>query len=840
MQTRRLLPAFVVGFLTVPSVAPARTVTRGPYLQTLTPTSVVVRWRTDIATDSRVAFGPAPGNLTGEVTSGVSTTEHELCLVNLSPGTTYFYAIGTTSIVLLGADSDYFFVTAPSPGTRKRVRVWGIGDSGTADANAAAVRDAYLAWGGGTYTDLWLMLGDNAYSNGTDSQYQAAVFDMYPTLLRQSVLWPTLGNHDGQSASSATQTGPYFDIFTLPKQGEAGGLPSGTEAYYSYDFANIHFVVLDSHDSDRSPGGAMMTWLQSDLAANVLEWVIAYWHHPPYSKGSHDSDKEGNLIDMRENALPILESHGVDLVLSGHSHSYERSFLLNGHYGPSNTLTSAMILDGGDGRENGDGAYTKAGGEGAVYTVAGTSGHTSNGTLNHPAMFLSLQQLGSVVLEVDGGRLDAIYINETGLVEDYLTIIKGPPENQAPFVAAGEDITVILPASRSLDGTVSDDGLPNPPATVTTTWSVVSGPGTVTFADGSAVDTTASFSTDGSYVLRLTADDGELTAFDQVTITVEPAPVNQAPVVDAGVDQTIELPTASVALDGTVTDDGVSLPLTLTWSQVGGSGVLFGDPSVEDTTASFPGTGSYLLELAANDGEFVTSDFVTVTVITGVPPVADLALSKDDGVDFVTSGDILTYTLVATNAGPSDVSEAIVTDVFPAVLTGCSWTCYATGGAICSGGPVSGDLADTIDLPVGGSATFAASCTFRGEGADFVTNGASISAPSGVSDPNPTNDAPSDTDFVLGPCGFPNHLVLAEGMLDDVETISACETLTVGPNVQIVAPAEVTLRAGTAVVLDEGLSVEHGATLSFEIDPSLSGDGEPSAPGEWQPARDRF
>src|SRR5216117_1053841 len=117
-----------------------------------------------------------------------------------------------------------------------------------ASTNQAAVRDAYLAFTGSRHTDLWLMLGDNAYPDGTDAQYQAAVFDMYPALLHNSPVWPTLGNHDGQSADSATQSGPYYDIFTLPTQAEAGGVASGTEAYYSFDYGNMHFVVLDSFD----------------------------------------------------------------------------------------------------------------------------------------------------------------------------------------------------------------------------------------------------------------------------------------------------------------------------------------------------------------------------------------------------------------------------------------------------------------------------------------------------------------------------------------------------------------------------------------------------------------
>ncbi len=96
---------------------------------------------------------------------------------------------------------------------------------------------------------------------------------MYPELLRQTLLWPTLGNHDGHTASSDTQTGPYYDIFTLPTNAEAGGVASGTEAYYPFDYANIHFVCLNSHDINRSPNGAMMTWLQNDLAATDKQWV---------------------------------------------------------------------------------------------------------------------------------------------------------------------------------------------------------------------------------------------------------------------------------------------------------------------------------------------------------------------------------------------------------------------------------------------------------------------------------------------------------------------------------------------------------------------------------------
>ncbi len=95
-------------------------------------------------------------------------------------------------------------------------------------------------------------------------------------------------------------------------------------------------------------------------------------------------------------------------------------------------------------------------------------------------------------------------------------------DNRPPSVSAGSDQTISLPDGTTLDGTVSDDGMPDPPGVATTAWSLVSGPATVTFGNATATDTTVSFPADGTYVLRLTADDGDLTASDEVTVHVLP------------------------------------------------------------------------------------------------------------------------------------------------------------------------------------------------------------------------------------------------------------------------------------------------------------------------------
>jgi hypothetical protein len=108
----------------------------------------------------------------------------------------------------------------------------------------------------------------------------------------------------------------------------------------------------------------------------------------------------------------------------------------------------------------------------------------------------------------------------SGSTQVTLTVNSTLPQNQAPLVNAGPDQTITLPNLAALDGTISDDGLPNPPGLVTAAWSMVSGPGTVNFTNPSAIDTTASFSTTGNYILLLTANDGLLTASDNVTVSV--------------------------------------------------------------------------------------------------------------------------------------------------------------------------------------------------------------------------------------------------------------------------------------------------------------------------------
>ncbi len=419
----------------------SQTVIRGPYLQSGTTNSMIVRWRTDAPTNSKILFGTDLFDLKDTIVDFELLLDHEVFIPGLTPNTKYYYALGDSNGLLAGGTAEYFFKTSPVNRSHEPVRAWILGDCGTGTDQARAVRDAYENYVGSDHTDLILLLGDNAYESGLDSEYQQKFFqNMYEDQLIQSVLWPSPGNHDLRSAKSATQSGPYYDIFTLPTNAEAGGLASGTEAYYSFDYANIHFVSLDSDDSGHDPTDPMLVWMDDDLHSTEQDWKIVFLHHPPYSKGSHDSDSSSLLIKIRENFVPIWEAAGVDLVIAGHSHSYERSFLIHSHHGFSPTLDSSMVLDPGDGQQGGDGAYQKYGtgpdaGAGTVYVVAGSSGKLSGGTFDHPAMFTGFKAMGSVSLEVTGLQLDLKFIDSEGSILDFFTITKREPVGNPPVVS---------------------------------------------------------------------------------------------------------------------------------------------------------------------------------------------------------------------------------------------------------------------------------------------------------------------------------------------------------------------------------------------------------------------
>ncbi len=201
-----------------------------------------------------------------------------------------------------------------------------------------------------------------------------------------------------------------------------------------------------------------------------------------------------------------------------------------------------------------------------------------------------------------------------------ITVNPAPPVNQAPTANAGADQTITLPSQASISGTASDDSLPTP-ASLSYTWTKVSGPGIVTFANDKSLNTSVTFSAAGIYVLRLTVTDSLLSTSDDITITVNPAPpVNQAPTVNAGADQTITLP-SQASISGTASDDDPTASLTYLWTKVSGPGtVAFSNEKALNTSVTFSAAGTYVLNLTANDGNSSGSDDITIKVAAAPAP----------------------------------------------------------------------------------------------------------------------------------------------------------------------------------------------------------------------------
>jgi uncharacterized repeat protein (TIGR01451 family) len=147
-------------------------------------------------------------------------------------------------------------------------------------------------------------------------------------------------------------------------------------------------------------------------------------------------------------------------------------------------------------------------------------------------------------------------------------------------------------------------------------------------------------------------------------------------------------------------------------------------------------------------------------------PTADLSITKDDGQTTVAQGATLTYTIVVTNAGPSDATGASITDVFSAELTGISFTSSATGGATGNTASGNGNISDTVDMPVGSTITYLAMATVAATATVTVDNTATVGAPANVTDPDLTNNTATDSDTIDTPTGQPAPCVGATSGLN--------------------------------------------------------------------------
>jgi len=329
----------------------------------------------------------------------------------------------------------------------------------------------------------------------------------------------SVGNHD-----EARFRGPGGYQEFLAARMNRLGIPwvGDLGAQSSFYYEGI-FIVLTAPGTPGTFGTNHDLYIRDQLATDNSIWRISSWHKNMRSMqvgGKGDETGWGVYEESRA---------GGAIIATGHEHSYSRTHLLSSFENQTVASTdNTLVLASDDPNtlpDEGRSFRFVSGLGGFSIRTQQLSGdwwasiYTSDQGANYGALFGVFNYQGNPRLayfyfkDIDGNVPDEFFVQSTVGVGD-------GGANQPPGVDAGPDLAVTLPAAASLDGTVTDDGLPEPPGAVTTTWSQVSGPGTVTFADPNAVDTTASFSGTGTYVLRLTADDGEFVASDEVTIAV--------------------------------------------------------------------------------------------------------------------------------------------------------------------------------------------------------------------------------------------------------------------------------------------------------------------------------
>ena len=489
--------------------------TRGPYLQSGTQTSIVIHWKTSTSVVGRVRYSTtyaAGGNYASFVDQSTAAgTDHIVTITGLTADTKYYYSIGTSAAVLQSG-TDHYFRTLPPANTTRKMRFVVFGDCGrNTGANSGGFTgvnyndqsmtqyNATLA-GWGEAPDAWILLGDNAYDAGTDAEYTARFFGIYgATILRNHKLYPVPGNHDYSNSGTIQDNhlAAYYTIFDLPTTGQAGGVASNKEEYYSYDIGNVHFIALDAYGEESNKRFWDLTspqsiWLQADLAANTKQFTIAYWHHGPYTMGSHNSDSEGDLVSVRTGLCPIMEAAGVDVVICGHSHNYERSRLMKGHYGLEATFSAGthnMSTSDAKYTSNTTCPYTYPSSpknHGTVYITAGSTGASGNtqGGYPHNALPFAVNDGGYVYIEVQGNRLDLKFQQRTGTIFDNFTIIKDKATTTTNFSiqnGTSVDLTASWPQSGSYtwtgtgaSGTTKTISV-TPPSNAVTNYTVTDG-----------------------------------------------------------------------------------------------------------------------------------------------------------------------------------------------------------------------------------------------------------------------------------------------------------------------------------------------------------------------------
>jgi hypothetical protein len=474
-------PSAPARFPQVVAAAGQATLLRSPYLQNLTTSAATIVWTTVETGTSEVHYGVNDFALSAPATSIPTATPapapynqyyvHEAILTGLDLNTTYQYKIFTNGADLT-PDGVGRVRAALSVGTP--FRFVAFGDSGDGSQNQKDVATRLLQ----VQPDLAVHTGDIIYQDATYDGLEKRYFQIYKDLIKNVWVAPAAGNHD----MSYNNGRSIADVFVNPPNGSSD--PVNRELYYSFDYGNAHFVILDNF-LPFTTGSAQYNWLRSDLAATNQFWKFVVLHVPVYSSNSSQLPKD-NAKEVQYLA-PLFEQYHVNIVLTGHWHNYERMRPLLG--GQVSTIEAGGVV------------YLVTGGGGAGLAGVGS------GTLN-PRTAAKVQAFHLTMFDVAGCRLQLSGVREVNGASD--TFDAADIFDTYTIDRCG-GAPPTATQTRTPTNTPTPTGTPDPAATPTNTPTAtpLSG-GTrikdITFENGALVHaTTGADRTSGSVTLESTA-----------------------------------------------------------------------------------------------------------------------------------------------------------------------------------------------------------------------------------------------------------------------------------------------------------------------------------------------
>lgn len=317
---RRVILALVVALLFYGGrqlFFPSRTILRtGPMVQIPEPSRLSISWQMRAISGGAVLLKYPDGH-TAKQTADQDGDRFEASFDNLAAGTTYSYTVRRTGLILDDTVAGPYDVNMP-PKLGTPFRFLAFGDSGNGSNTQSDLAHLMVA----AKPDLIIHAGDLIYPSGLAADYPPNFFEPYADLIRRIPFMPTLGNHDVATDHGA----PFLREFELPRNGPAGIEP---ERNYWFDFGDARFVGLDSNPPEENGvitpeqrETIIAPWLRKVLTESRARWKFVYYHHPFYTGSEHP---ESGGDHMKKPFMKVYEECGVDMVICGHNHLFERT-----------------------------------------------------------------------------------------------------------------------------------------------------------------------------------------------------------------------------------------------------------------------------------------------------------------------------------------------------------------------------------------------------------------------------------------------------------------------------------------------------------------------------------